>query len=293
MPHLPQRRCIHDENGNEDPVKAREAAIPRPTAALKRWSGGQDPRLAKKPRTVSKTRPTIDSARVPPATLPPAPRTKIEQPQHTEPVPPGGYIIDAMNHPNTSLGQDVRLASGIEKPKPILQQWDDIEDKPVSVSDASPTSHKDTLAIEVPLDQNPTTEQPAASSLVSPPASAHGDAEKSPPDCENPNPTPSSSSSRHSSRHQKHVQRYTPESGTARRASSSSIGDGRGEKNVAAMISLLNTDIKVQPETPRDPRDHEQFKADSSPEIVTDEASLKLIKELQAQEYGLRRRGRI
>ena len=249
--------------------------------------------MAKKPRTVSKTRTTIDSARVPPAILPPAPRTKIEQPQHTEPVQPGGYIIDAMNHPNTSLGQDMGLASGIEKPKPILQQWDDSEDKSVPISDASPTSLKDTLAIEVPLDQNPTTEQPAASSLVSPPASAHGDAEKAPPDCENPNPTPSSSSSRHSSRHQKHVQRYTPESGTARRASSSSIGDGGGEKNVVAMISLLDTNIKVQPETPRDPRDHGQFKADSSPEIVTDEASLKLIKELQAQEYGLRRRGRI
>lgn len=187
----------------------------------------------------------------------------------------------------------MRLASGIETQKPIPQQWDDLEDKPVPMLDTSPTSNKETLAIEVPLDQNPTTEQPAASSLVSPPASAHDDGEKSPPDCENPNPTPSSSSSRHSSRHQKHVQRYTPESGSARRASSSSVGDGGGVKNVAAMISLLNTNIKVQPETPRDPRDHGQFKAESSPEVVTDEASLKLIKELQAQEYGLRRRGRI
>lgn len=248
--------------------------------------------MAKKPRTVSKTRPTIDSARVLSASLPPTPRNKIEQPQHEEPVQPGGYI-DAMNRPNASLGQDMRLANGIAKSKPSLQQWDDLDDKQVPISDASPTSNKDTLAIEVPLDQNPSTEQPAASSLVSPPASAHGDAEKSPPDRENMNPTPSSSSSRHSSRHQKHVQQHTPESGTARRASSSSIGDGGGEKNVAAMISLLNTNIKVQLETPRDPRDHGQFKADSSPEIVTDEASLKLIKELQAQEYGLRRRGRI
>lgn len=185
------------------------------------------------------------------------------------------------------------LASGIETQKPILQQWDDLGDKPVPMSDTSPISHKETPAVEVPLDQNPTTEQPAAASLVSPPASAHDDAEKSPPICENQNPTPSSSSSRHSSRHQKHVQRYTPESGTARRASSSSVGYGEGGKNVAVMISLLNTKVKVQPETPRDPRDHGQFKADSSPEVVTDEASLKLIKELQAQEYGLRRRGRI
>lgn len=242
---------------------------------------------------ISKTRPSNDSARVPSATSPPAPRTKIEQPQQTEPVQPGGYIIDAMNHPNPPLGQDMRLAGGIETQKPILQQWDDLEDNSVPISDTSLISHKETLALEVPLDQNPTTEQPAASSLVSPPASAHDDAEKSPPDYENPNPTPSSSSSRHSSRHQKHVQRYTPESGSARRASSSSVGDGGGGKNVTAMISLLNTNIKVQPETPRDSRDHGQFKADSSPEVLTDEASLKLIKELQAQEYGLRRRGRI
>lgn len=187
----------------------------------------------------------------------------------------------------------MRLASGIETQRPDMQQWDDLENKPVPMSDTSPTSHKETLAIEVSSDQNTTTEQPAASSLVSPPASAHDDAEKSLPDCENPNPTPSSSSSRHSSRHQKHVQRYTPESGSARRASSSSVGEGGGRKNVVAMMSLLNTNIKVQPTTPRDPRDHGHFKADSSPEVVTDEASLKLIKELQAQEYGLRRRGRI
>lgn len=70
------------------------------------------------------------------------------------------------------------------------------------------------------LEQVQNFEQPAASSLVSPPASSHDEAEESLPPSHTAL-TPCPSSSRHSSRHSKKVQRYTPESGPARRASSS------------------------------------------------------------------------
>ena len=128
--------------------------------------------------------------------------------------------------------------------------------------------------------------QPAASSLVSPPESTHNDAGQTSPTLE-PKPTPSLSSSRHSSRHPKQVQRYTPESGSARRASSSSVTDTMGEKDTT-LIDRVET-AHVIGGFDASPK---RTKPRLSSENFADEESLRLIKELQAQDYGLRRRGR-
>ncbi len=138
---------------------------------------------------------------------------------------------------------------------------------------------------EVPLPDE-SFPQPAASSLVSPPASSHNDAGHTPPASE-PNRTPSSSSSRHSSRHPKQVQRYTPESGSARRASSSSVADMMVEKSASLINRGETANISGEIDTSQ-----KRAKPRLSSETFTDEESLKLIKELQAQDYGLRRRGR-
>ena len=129
-------------------------------------------------------------------------------------------------------------------------------------------------------------EQPAASSLVSPPASSHDDVGKSPLPSQ-AELTPSTSSSRHSSRHPKQVRRYTPESGPARRTSSSSVGEANAGKSIVGDIG--------QPTIPTSPMfssSRRQSKVDGGLDIVADEESLKLIKELQAEEHGLRRRRR-
>ena len=129
--------------------------------------------------------------------------------------------------------------------------------------------------------------QPAASCLVSPPASSHNDAGRTSPTSE-PKLTPSSSSSRHSSRHPKQVQRYTPDSGSTRRASSSSAADmmaGKSHSLTARGDSahmFKGVDASAKRAKPR-----------LSSDIYADEESLRLIKELQAQDYGLRRRERI
>lgn len=129
-------------------------------------------------------------------------------------------------------------------------------------------------------------EQPAASSLVSPPASSHDDNGKSPPPSQT-ELTPSTSSSRHSSRYPKQVQRYTPESGPARRTSSSSAGEANAGKSAsAARVQLTIETLPVVAVSRRENR------IDGVQEIVPDEESLKLIKELQAEEHGLRRRRR-
>ena len=139
---------------------------------------------------------------------------------------------------------------------------------------------------QVPL-RNEIFSQPAASSLVSPPASSHNDAGRTPPAPET-KLTPSSSSSRHSSRHPKQVQRYTPESGSTRRASSSSdVADTMAEKS-ASLIKRIDT-TTVNGEVDGSPK---RVKPRLSSENFADEESLRLIKELQAQDYGLRRRAR-
>ena len=130
-----------------------------------------------------------------------------------------------------------------------------------------------------------------AASLVSPPASSNADAGRTPP-------SPSAASSRHSSHHPKQMHRYTPESGP-RRDSSSSVDEPPppvGNDAVSQVDEVIKdtspmTTISTTGENER--RDEtRRRKSRSSIEDVADEESLRLIKELQAQDYGLRRRGK-
>lgn len=329
MLNASQRRCIHDENGNEDPVKVREAAVPRPAATVKRRkldSGGQDARLIEKPQFSTKAE-SLEPARILLASPPSASRSESEK-QQAAPVAararhdpdPGSQQTRHMSlpisvsetkpvfftspsresvhetqaeGPNTvdcemlSSVQDSSPPAANESHQNIQQHRGDSEGPVRHISAGSPLSQKALLDTEAPfLEHHSSAEQPAAS-LVSPPASAHDEAEKSPV-ASQPSNLASSTSSRHSSRHPKQVQRYTPESGPARRASSSSVGDVGVGKSIPAVGTMLN--VRTDAETPRALKD---VKADFSPDAVADEESLKLIKELQAQEHGLRRRGRV
>ena len=321
-----QRRCIHDENGNEDPVKAREAAIPRAAVILKRRtldSEMQDPRVVKKLRTSSKSesfgssdipvfssrsssRPEADRQQSAPVAImtmqvldsedrQPSPTSlpvSSDEAKALVDISNSSYetraeITDAVDQQSSSPAGESKFTEADSSDQDLRRHWENTEDNILLTSETSPPSEKKTLNIEIPfLEQSSSVEQPAAS-LVSPPASTHDDAEKSPPVSHRSNLTPCTTSSRHSSRHPKQVQRYTPESGPARRASTSSVGDVIAGKSDAAQIKL--PDVTVEVETPRGQRD---VKVDVSPDIVADEESLKLIKELQAQEHGLRRRGR-
>ena len=120
------------------------------------------------------------------------------------------------------------------------------------------------------------TFEPPASSLVSPPASAHDDAGISPINA-HAGWKSSTVSSRHSSSQPKQMQRYTPESGSMRRASSSSYGE-----NSQQPASPVRADLSSG----------QKHKARTASESTADEESMRLIKELQAEEYGLRRRGK-
>ena len=120
-------------------------------------------------------------------------------------------------------------------------------------------------------------EQPA-SSLVSPPVSSHDDVGNS-PIAAKPEWAPSRSASEQSSTQLKQMQqRYTPESGPLRRASSSSYDKATPERTACPDIVEPSPILKAR--------------AGLKSEYMADEESLRLIKELQAQELGLRRRGK-
>lgn len=119
--------------------------------------------------------------------------------------------------------------------------------------------------------------EPPASSLVSPPASSHEDASVSPINAHVGWESPAILS-RRSSSPPKQMQRYTPESGSMRRASCSSYGENAQENAASPVTADVCSDQKP--------------KAKLGLENMADTESMRLIKELQAEEYGLRRRGR-
>ena len=91
------------------------------------------------------------------------------------------------------------------------------------------------------------------------------------------------------------MQRYTPESGPARRASTSSTGEAAAGANITVILGNSKSGVSVAAVLKQQvPRVEDEGKVEECSLEVdgADEESLKLIKELQAQEHGLRRRGR-
>lgn len=244
-----------------------------PAAGHNLNSDGQQSRHMSLPISVSEIKPLL---------LTSSSRELAHQTQAERPDAVDGESSSPLEDSNPAINSSLANGSHLNN----SQSRGDSEDHVHLISANSPLSQNTSLDMEAPfLEQHSNVEQPAAS-LVSPPASAHDDAEKSPVTA-HPSNLASSTSSRHSSRHPKHVQRYTPESGPARRASSSSVGDVSAGKSTAAVVTVLN--VRTDVETPKASKD---VKTNFSPDVVADEESLKLIKELQAQEHGLRRRGR-
>lgn len=116
-----------------------------------------------------------------------------------------------------------------------------------------------------------------ASSLVSPPASSRDDGVNSPETVNNQWASSRSSSEQSSVQPKQMQQRYTPESGPMRRGSSS-YGETMPENN------LSSPTIEASP--------YQKPRGRLSSDYKADEESLRLIKELQAQDLGLRRRGK-
>ena len=281
-----KRRCVHDEFGNEDPAKLAEAAVPRPAAKRKKQSlpNGDTPVHKKQKRTSAASDIVIDPLLMmdptnsspielsmqPIPTLqaqPPSQPDKIEEPVAV-PVPIDPTLLDQSNN------------SAIIHP-PIFSPEDE-----VTLIATSPLSD---VKCEPPGDELHSV-QVLPSSLVSPPESTNNDAERTPPTATVPiqsfTPPTTSASSRQSSSHPSKLlqngTRLTPESVPARRHSNSFTNGAfiRESNSPAVSISVSGTPGAS----------HKRQKSRTTSFVQTDEESLRLIRELQAQDLGLRRR---
>ena len=294
-----QRRCIHDPFGNEDPVKVRESAIPRPHARKSHLQGKDG--LTKKP-TTPKSRVARPNNPPPfentPRSIAPIANMVAQQPASEAQVDGSPAGLDAATQRDIAERASLLLdpALFLDGTEPTMHQQEASGHIPVAVpsgtidppnasikedvsksinerqtpdtSDALPKSRSEPTAFE----SKESFEQPA-SSLVSPPPSSHDDVGNSPTAADPESITSRSSSEQLVNQTKNMQQRFTPESGPMRRASSSSHGEVAPDLVKPASDPLAVKELQNG--------------------YKTDEESLKLIKELQAQELGLRRRGKV
>jgi hypothetical protein len=199
---------------------------------------------------------------------------------------PGLELLGHRNSDCMEPSENQETACGLSRDAELSTQppLSNIEDEVHLISTSPLSDMKVEPDFETPiLSSSQMFPQPPGSSLVSPPASTHTDGEQSPPassKAKGITPPATSMSSRQSSRPVKLGQRYTPESGPARSASSSSVGRPAVERESGSPGSVGAERV------------NKKGKSRVGSEIEAEEESMKLIRELQAQDMGLRRRGR-
>ncbi|KAL8694282.1 MAG: hypothetical protein Q9218_001050 [Villophora microphyllina] len=171
----------------------------------------------------------------------------------------------------------------------------------VSTATPPPNTFHHKIPPQPEVDTHAFEEQPAASSLASPPASSHEDLEQ--PQVMGVDSKPSyssSSSSRHSSRRptvQPQQQRFTPDSAPTRRDSSSSLAGANGidtsprpeEARTPTLPAAMETTTPSSSSPLLTESAQKRKKARLGSEVGADEESLKLIRKIQREELGLRR----
>jgi F-box/leucine-rich repeat protein 10/11 len=289
-----QRRCIHDEYGRIDPIKAQERSKPRANASAKRARPAEEDDM---PSTAKKAKQESTSPMTQPA---------VFFDHDGDELMAQDDVMDAYDHvPFSQIDPGKHLPEAEQAPQkqvlyaspPALQaeSVDAKEIKTVSVSSSKPNT-----------------------SLVSPPTSLademdgvqEGDAVQSVEgEVSTALHTPNSSS-RHSSRQPRHVDRFAPDATTARalkqsaRATSSTIGarkttpvpastrkpSSRPSSSHAKKSSpMYEKHFHRHAPTSLSPRQHKHTQHVLGDEDA-DEESLRLIRELQEQEFGLRKR---
>lgn len=311
---LYKRRCIHDEHGRIDPVKAQERSKPRATSSAKRprtSEDGIDPVTSKKakPETVA----VVSSSA--------ADQTGFEGEEPTAPY----YPISEGHLANEEQEQYHKLAN-----EGLTTVQSPPEERPNISYDFSPGAKMNGDAAMIgsmPAQAN----NHLANPLVSPPTSLAGEAEVLPP--KHPNDelhggsatvdgehevlhTPTSSS-RHSSRQPRQVDRYVPEQHTAKPATSATASrqtkpastkksassrpsSSHSKKGLSPSVEKKSASSTAAAATSPSSSHQSHHRHDASKGVKrertsftaddADAESLRLIREIQEQEFGLRRR---
>ncbi|EED23574.1 PHD finger and JmjC domain protein, putative [Talaromyces stipitatus ATCC 10500] len=316
-----KRRCIHDEYGRIDPVKAQERSKPRATSSAKRPrpnEEGIDLVTNKKVKT-GVTAPVSDSVNY------------FETDQAISSYLPASstHVLQQDQYQQQYYMHDPDGISTVQSPpEERLDQKIEMADITYTVS-PNPKINGDASVVSLQMQAN----QQMANPLASPPTSLLGEAEILPPqrpgeelhggsvtvDGEHEALHTPNSSSRHSSRQPRQVDRFVPEqqagtksSTTAKQStmtsssrhptkassvtsshtkkSSSRPSSSHAKKSTSPSVEKkLARPSTTSPNSSKNvKRERTSFTADDTTEA--DAESLRLIRELQEQDFGLRRR---
>jgi F-box/leucine-rich repeat protein 10/11 len=301
-----QRRCIHDEYGRIDPIKAQERSKPRAAASSKRPRPSDDGTVStthKKPKVEPSSAYPADVAHMGYAVA----VASVSDPGHN------GFV-EAENE------QIPGVSSNVQSPPAETVE-------PEHKIQLTQATYGSPPAVKADIDADTITplpmQQPAepATSLVSPPTSLAGEMDVSP---EQGNTemhqsvegghdaldTPTSSS-RHSSRQPRQVERYVPEVLPPRSTNKPSARHPStgATKSTSAPSSTMKKPISrptsshakksaspaldkksMSSMSPRVPHSKTMKQRLSFAESEADAESLRLIRELQEQDFGLRKR---
>ncbi|KAJ5823074.1 hypothetical protein N7447_005414 [Penicillium robsamsonii] len=292
-----KRRCIHDEYGRIDPIKAQERSKPRANASAKRARLAEEDDL---PTTAKKAKQESTSPMTQPAVFFDHDGDELMRQgdlMHAYDHEPLSQIDSGKHLPEANEAHQTQALYASPPPAPTFQ--------------AESMDAKD-------LNSVPVSSSKPNTSLVSPPTSLademdgvqEGDAVQSVEgEVSTALHTPNSSS-RHSSRQPRHVDRFAPDASTARapkpaaQVTSSTIGarkttpvpastrkpSSRPSSSHAKKSSpMYEKHFHRHAPTSLSPRQHKHTHHITGDEDA-DEESLRLIRELQEQEFGLRKR---
>ncbi|KKK14125.1 hypothetical protein P175DRAFT_0493926 [Aspergillus ochraceoroseus IBT 24754] len=309
-----KRRCIHDEYGRIDPVKAQERAKPRAATSS-----------AKRPRANDEGAGSVANKRLKQESTSPVARPAHLSSREVEQPSP---IHTAVDH--SPLGKTTTRPNKPTSPHAEMVQVEKEEAPSGQNSYASPPAFQaDTVVTE---EVNAASVSKPVATLVSPPTSLademdmhdHADAEGGGGGHAIHTPT---TGSRHSSRQPRHVERYMPDvhfvksakptthsqitrrssfNGTsgvqknppgqssAPKKSASRPSSSHGKKSFSPSVEKKSDRHAISSTSPsqhgKAPKSDHASVAENDP----DAESLRLIRELQEQEFGLRRRaGRV
>ncbi|CAG8143715.1 unnamed protein product [Penicillium salamii] len=290
-----KRRCIHDEYGRIDPIKAQERSKPRANASAKRARPAEE---EGSPATAKKTKQESTSPMTKPAVF-------FNHGDGDEQMPQPGLMEPFGHEP----------IMNVDSSKHLPEAGDALQSEALYVS--PPTFQPESMDAK-DLDAVPVSSSKPDTSLVSPPTSLademdvvqEGEAVQSVEGevwaaLNTPN-----SSSRHSSRQPRHVDRFVPEPivtrapkpaahapstiGVRKRTppppSSTRKPSSRPSSSHAKKSSpMYEKHFHRHAPTSLSPRQHKHTQQLTGEE-VGDEESLRLIREIQEQEFGLRKR---
>ncbi|GAM86556.1 hypothetical protein ANO11243_045700 [Dothideomycetidae sp. 11243] len=317
-----KRRCVHDENGNVDPVKEKQTPVPRSTTIKKRKTPGDGSPDAKRPKKEDHFLTQMSLAELPaePATehVVPDRSPSVQEEAVQQSYVDIGLVLDPQLAALTDgRPLEPRLA-GEQAPADPGTSFEQFAAQALDYSNTVATGNSTPVIAQEPdskteaEEQTPSANDPPSLSSASSPLSTPG---SSPEPAARGPPASKEAITRHSSRHSKPVERFSTGSFEGSKLSSlpspvkstksivTNGADRRKRKNRSSPSPAPNEAVTTSPaskkaKTPLRARDKQasktpqpmQVKFEVTGALEEEDEDLRLARELASESFNLRRR---